>query len=1708
MSNDPRRFAAIARAAGGHGGAVAAGLNPIRSLLICLIIGTLVGCGGGGSSEQAAAPPTATAPPSAPPPAPGPRPNQPPQPSADRVVAGQSGTFLIDVLANDTDPDGDALTLAAVGAATVGEAVPQEQQVRLILPDGFTGRVMLSYTVADGQGGSAQSQVQVDVGISDTSTNRPPRAMDDLVRTQPSSAVTVDVLANDSDDDGDVLALLGFSASANGVVRRDDNGTTATAADDRLVFEPAPGFAGTTRLSYTVSDGGATAEGQVVITVRADVVSPPSQVCGRVMIGPVRGATVDVFEIRASGDALTTSLAQSVTDANGQWCFDLPSQRPDLLVRAQGGRYFDPSDSGSSTGLRDVDMTGAVLESVLFSDATTTAITPLSTALVRRMRRNSFGTDFDAVSTRVRAQTATAFGTDVMATDAVNPLDPGDGTMSERQLAMTIGGVASGLNRVAAAVGDTAPSSTTLDAAVNDLADCDLDGRRYGEALALPDGRALPTGLSLNLEILRFRNNLAAVYASTPLVTVSVAACQPDVALPDLLPPQFVSLPGDLVLPDPSNVGVSASDPRLQAFFAQAIATDNRPGDPVLTPRLAGDRPLPDRFLAGSVNRLVFVAQDAAGNRTVSNVVEVRISSAQAPTANEDALATPEDIAVTARVLDNDSGNGTALDVSSVRVEQVSGPVVVQVDNAVGTLVVTPLPDAFGQARVNYSVANVNGVRSAVATLDLVIVARNDDAPIAADDSATLAENTSASVDVLANDRDPDIGGLAGATVEVDVPPRYGSAVVDAASRQIVYTPGPDFDGIDSLRYRVRDASGRLSLAATVTLVVTGINQPPSLTRSGSTVLDEDGQIDLIFAALDPEDDLDGSGLTVSVAPGRGTLTAVSPFVLRYQPAADTFGADGFVVTVSDRGGLASLPLSVSLTVNAINDPPRSVPDSAVTVERVPVLIDVLDNDLDVDDTIDPQSLVIVDAPAGGTATVTADGWLQYTSIDQFNGTDVFRYRVSDESGGASAATTVTVDVQFVDDPPTATGDRLRVLSGGVGTVSLLANDRDPEGALDPASLNVVSAPALSYAIDPQTGVLTVDATVLAPQRDALIYTVRDQSGQLSTPTRVDIAVWPSSDPDFDGVASAIEGRVGDDPAMASTRVVHVDMASSAASPDGASWATAYATLSSAMAGGVFNGSDTELTYVLFGNNTTSPPSETLALRLDGVCRNLVIIGSVADLEPQPQRVAGRWQTRLQPVGGQRPLEITGCPNIHLFGLELSDGTGQSRGGGALISSSVVTLHDLDFINNTAEQAGGALALEPGVGGLPTRVVVEDGLFQNNLVVAPPGVDGRGGAIDAAPGTQLELNRTRFWRNEVSQTAAAGDTGGGGAVFVEDATVLADDAVFAGNRSDTAGGAIAIRGNASAVAMRGLVVTGNQAAGRGGGALLEDTLSTVRIANALVTGNVASTGGGIYADSAQDTVLSNLTLAFNLALDGGAIWTRGESARFEDNVLTDNVAGNPTPSVGGTAADMLRFTAANTVVDVAWAGFGGTNNVEADPLFTVGYYLDHSVASRSPAIDHSVTFQSDDSDIMLDDRFTDAAAAAPDVGALDAGYHYREGAGVSASLFNLELVEADPAGQFHVLAFEPRAGEQPVGPGRRIFAAGAGGGASVRASRYTNSLADPIGNGGSTLAVDRGDGFYEVTVSAPVNSEFFIDLWIDTQTGPALVRYSVTIDTT
>jgi hypothetical protein len=183
-------------------------------------------------------------------------PERPPVANADAfsVVHNRPLDFTCaQLLANDSDPDGDPLSVTAVGQPTSGTISCTSCSCRFTPVTGFVGSVTFQYTISDGRGLTATATDTINV------TNQQPVAVNDTAATPQNFPVTIYVLANDSDPDGDPLSVQSVTQPANGSAANGPGGAS-------VVY--TPGTQGTATFTYTVTDGkGGTATASVTVTV-------------------------------------------------------------------------------------------------------------------------------------------------------------------------------------------------------------------------------------------------------------------------------------------------------------------------------------------------------------------------------------------------------------------------------------------------------------------------------------------------------------------------------------------------------------------------------------------------------------------------------------------------------------------------------------------------------------------------------------------------------------------------------------------------------------------------------------------------------------------------------------------------------------------------------------------------------------------------------------------------------------------------------------------------------------------------------------------------------------------------------------------------------------------------------------------------------------------------------------------------------------------------------------------------------------------------------------------------------------------------------------------------------------------------------------------------------------------------------------------------
>jgi len=357
------------------------------------------------------------------------------------------------------------------------------------------------------------------------------------------------------------------------------------------------------------------------------------------------------------------------------------------------------------------------------------------------------------------------------------------------------------------------------------------------------------------------------------------------------------------------------------------------------------------------------------------------------------------------------------------------------------------------------------------------------DGPVAADDAATVVEDGSSAIAVLANDSDPDGEAL---SVISATDPANGSASV-LADDTIQYTPDPDYAGPDTFDYRIANASGQ-EATGSVSVTVSPVNDDPvAVDDSASTLFDASADIDV----LANDSDVDGDGLSVSGVgnPAHGTAVVDVNGTVTYQPGAGYTGDDAFDYQITDGAG-GSATATVSVTVLASNDPPDAVDDAVATPEDAVASIDVVANDADPDGGA--VTVVSVTQPSHGSTSIAENGEVVYAPAADYHGSDSFTYAIRDPLGLTDAAT-VSLEVTPVNDAPTAANDTSSTSEDAPVTIDVLANDSDIDG--DTLSVTAVSTPGSGTATIEADGRVTYTPAADTSGADSFGYTVSDGAG-------------------------------------------------------------------------------------------------------------------------------------------------------------------------------------------------------------------------------------------------------------------------------------------------------------------------------------------------------------------------------------------------------------------------------------------------------------------------------------------------------------------------------------------------------------------------------------------------------------------------------------
>ncbi|MCF6386576.1 Ig-like domain-containing protein [Mycobacterium sp. MBM] len=1025
--------------------------------------------------------------------------NDTPATVGDSFTTNEDNALTGNVLTNDSDTDGDALTATLLTGPTNGTLTLNTDGTFTYTPDAdFNGTDSFTYTATDGTATSSVATVSITVSpVNDT-----PVAAGDTFTTDEDTVLTGNVLSNDSDLDGDTLTAT--------LVDEPTNGTLTLNTDGTFTYTPDADFNGTDSFTYTAGDGTATSSVATVSITVSPVNDTPVTVGDTFTTDEDTAVSGNVLtnDSDIDGDTLTATLVDG--PANGTLTLNADGSftyTPDADFNGTDSFTYTATDGTATSSVATVSITVDPVNDtpVAAADSFTT---DEDTAVSGNVLTNDSDTDGDTLTATL--VDGPANGTLTLNTDGTFTYTPdvdfngadsftytaGDGTATSSVETVSI--TVTPVNDTPVTTNDSFTTNEDTVLTGNVLSnDSDTDGDTLTATLV--DGPANGT-LTLNTDgtftytpNADFNGTDTFTYTATDgTATSSVAA---------------VSITVSPVNDTPATVGDTFTTNEDTVLAGNVLTNDSDIDGDALTATLV-DGPAngtlqlntdgtftytPDADFNGA-DSFTYTAGDGTATSSVATVSITVSPVNDTPVTAGDTFTTDEDTVLNGNVLTNDSDT----DGDTLTASLVDGPIngTLQL-NTDGTFTYTPDADFNGTDSFTYT-ASDGTATSSVATVSITVDPVND-TPVTTNDSFTTNEDTAVSGNVLSNDSDTDGDTLAATLV---TGPANGTLTLNTDGT-FTYTPDADFNGADSFTYTASDGTATSSVA-TVSITVDPVNDTP-VTTNDSLTTDEDTI--LTGNVLTNDSDIDGNPLTATLVdgPANGTLELNTDGTFTYTPDADFHGADSFTYTAGD-GTATSSVATVSITVSPVNDTPVTTADSFTTDEDTAVSGNVLTNDTDVDGN--PLTATLVDGPTNGTLTLNTDGTFTYTPDADFNGTDSFTYTATDGTATSSVAT-VSITVSPVNDTPVTAGDTFTTNEDSAVSGNVLTNDSDTDG--DTLTATLVDGPANGTLQLNSDGTFTYTPDADFNGADSFTYTAGDGTATSSVAT-VSITVTPVND--------------------------------------------------------------------------------------------------------------------------------------------------------------------------------------------------------------------------------------------------------------------------------------------------------------------------------------------------------------------------------------------------------------------------------------------------------------------------------------------------------------------------------------------------------------------------------------------------------------------
>jgi uncharacterized repeat protein (TIGR01451 family) len=672
---------------------------------------------------------------------------RPPVAVTENATTPEDTAVLIDVLANDSDPDLnlDPTSVSIFGAPTLGTVTldPLTGVVTYTPAQNYTGTDTFTYRVCDTSTPALCTTAVVNITI--TPTNDGPVALLDSAITPEDTAVVLDPLSNDADLEGPLnpASVVVTAAPAHGT-------TNVDPLTGKITYTPFLNFHGTDSYEYQVCDTGTPLPAlcaTAIDTVTVLPVNDPPVANDDTIVG-LKNASTSIPILNNDGDPdnnLNLTLVTTTIPSQGSAAFDPLTGR---IVYSPTLNYF---------GIDTFTYTVCDLGFPVYCDVATVTVD------VQGFNVPPVALDDNAATPEDTAVTLNTLDND---SDSDSALDP------------------------ASVLVTSIPShgTTTVDSATGKITYTpfpNFNGADSYTYQVCDTGAPLPAQCALAIEYITINpvndpplatNDSASTLEGTP-VTLDPLSNDSDID-------------GGL---NPASVVVTGAP--LQG----TTSIDPLTGKITYTP---------DPHFSGTDTYTYLVCDTGSPLpvkcTTAIDTITVTPTN-NPPVAQPDAATTPIETAVTLDPLANDSDLEGPLDPASVAVTVAPLHGTTTVDPLTGKITYLPAPHFYGTDSYTYQVCDTGTPLPAkcATAADTITVVNHP--PVAQPDSAITGAGVAVTLDLLGNDVDPD-GNIVPSSLTITHQTAHGTVTVDPPTGKAVYTPSIGFVGVDTFTYQVCDS--------------------------------------------------------------------------------------------------------------------------------------------------------------------------------------------------------------------------------------------------------------------------------------------------------------------------------------------------------------------------------------------------------------------------------------------------------------------------------------------------------------------------------------------------------------------------------------------------------------------------------------------------------------------------------------------------------------------------------------------------------------------------------------------------------------------------------------------------------------------------------------------------------------------------------------